>query len=71
MFRKIMSLENQYFLVDHISLVAEGYGTKPLLLKEKTIIYKHTYYWLQITGSEVSERNLWKYFVLKPFLLWC
>ena len=44
MFRKIMSLENQYFLVDHISLVAEGYGTKPLLLKAKTIIYKHTYY---------------------------
>lgn len=60
--REIISWENQYFIVDHISMVVKDNGTESFILKKKA-----NYNWLEIPGPEVSERNLLKCFVLKPF----
>lgn len=47
-----MSLENQYLIIDHTFMAAEGYGKK--FLKLKKIYNKQMYLlWLKIPGTQV------------------
>lgn len=58
MLREIVSLENQYLIIDHAFMVAEGYGKKSLKLKKKSYSKQTYLLWFKIIGSGVPQRNL-------------
>lgn len=53
MLREIVSLENQYLIIDHAFMVAEGYGKKSLKLKKKSYSKQTYLLWFKIIGSGV------------------